>query len=134
MTRVAIALVTVAFIGTTPSHAAECWIASDVKGYSAVSDLDYRFVENGLSSPLLICFTADGGTVSGSDIRLVRFGESTLAGYGGNDEGNEVFVVYQIDRDNGKLLFTLTRIGTKTITTVLPDLAEAFVGNVVQAP
>ena len=102
-----------------------------MKGYSAVSNQNYEFITNGFSQPLYVCFTEDGGTVTGNDVRLVKFGESTLAGYGGNDQGNEVFVTYQIDRERHKLLFTLSRIGTKTIAPILPDIVEAFVGDAV---
>ena len=111
----------------------ECWVASNIQGYSAVASEDYEFVNDGLPNPLLICFGSEDGTVSGTDTRLVKFGESTLAGYGGNDEGNELFEVYQIDRANGKLLYVKTRIGTKTINPILSDIVSTFVGDAVPA-
>jgi hypothetical protein len=134
MSRTAVSVAALVLGGITSSYADECWIASNVKGYSAVSNQDYAFVEDGLSQPLLICFSPDGGTVTGSDVRLVKFGDSTLAGYAGNEQGNEVFVVYQIDRERQKLLFTLSRVGTNTVVPLLPDVVRAFVGDAVQAP
>jgi len=83
MSRIAVSVAALVFAGITSSHADECWIASNMEGYSALSNQDYAFVENGISQPLFVCFTADGGTVTGSDVRLVKFGDSTLAGYGG---------------------------------------------------
>jgi len=49
-----------------------------------------------------MCFTDEGGVVTGTDIPLVKFGQSTLAGYSGNGQGLEVFEVYQLDRDKKK--------------------------------
>ncbi len=38
--------------------------------------------------------------MSQGQMRLfMKFGQSTLAGYGGNDQGNEMFEVFQIDRE-----------------------------------
>jgi hypothetical protein len=82
-----------------------------------------------MKSPLLVCFTSNGGTVTGTDVRFVKFGESTLAGYGGNDQGNELFEIYQIDRAKKKLLYAKSRIGTKTVVPVLSDVVSAFVGD-----
>ena len=113
-----------------PSNAQECWTASNIKGYSAFADEGYSFSKDGLSNPVLICFSDDGGTVTGTDVRFVRFGVSTLAGYGGNDKGNELFEVYQIDRANGKLLYVKTRIGTKSVAPVLSDVVSSYVGDV----
>ncbi|KOF12861.1 hypothetical protein AC244_33170 [Ensifer adhaerens] len=101
-----------------------------MKGYSATSSKDYAFITNGFSWPLTLCFIGDGGVASGTDVRLLKFGNSTLAGHGGNEWGNEVFVVYQIDRQHKKVLFTLSRIGTKTIS---PNVVVAFVGDAVRA-
>lgn len=120
----------VAFTSPLPSHALECWAASNIKGYSALADEGYAFSTDGLSNPVIICFGDDGGTVTGTDVRFVKFGASTLAGYGGNDKGNELFEVYQIDRANGKLLYTKTRIGTKTVAPVLSDVVSSYVGDV----
>lgn len=104
---------------------------SNLKGYSAFSDQGYEFVQDELKN-VVVCFTSNGGKVIGSDLRFVRFGMSTLAGYGGNDQGNEVFEVYQLDREKRKLLYVKTRIGTKTVIPVLSDLASALVGDAVQ--
>jgi hypothetical protein len=114
------------------SRAQECWAVSNLKGYSAFSDQGYRFVEDGLKN-VVVCFTADsGGTVTGTDIRFVKYGTSTLAGYGGNERGNELFEVYQLDREKRKLLYVKTRIGTKTVIPVFSDVTSSFVGDAVQ--
>ena len=113
------------------SNAQECWAISNLKGYSAFSDQGYKFVEDGLKN-VIVCFTSDGGTVTGTDIRFVKFGTSTLAGYGGNDRGNELFEVYQLDREKRKLLYVKTRAGTKTVVPVFSDVTSSFVGDAVQ--
>jgi hypothetical protein len=113
-----------------PSCAQECWAASNIKGYSAFADDGYAFSKDGLSNPVLICFGDDGGTVTGTDVHFVKFGTSTLAGYGGNEKGNDLFEVYQIDRENGKLLYVKTRIGTKTVAPALSDVVSSYVGDV----
>jgi len=46
-----------------------------------------------------------------------------------NNTSNEMFEVYQLDRVNKKMLYTKTRVGTKTITPLLSDSASLFVGN-----
>ncbi len=122
-----------ALAGSAPAFADDCWIVSNLHGYTAADSDAYRFSEDGIGHAILICFTADGGSVSGTDIPLVKFGNSTLAGYSGNEAGLEAFEVYQLDRNNEKLLFTRTRIGTRTVTSALPDLMSAFVGDAVRA-
>ena len=112
-----------------PSLANECWAVSNIKGYSAFADKGYDFVKDGLRSTILVCFGPNNGTVTGSDVQFVKFGESTLAGYGGNNQGNELFEVYQLDRTNKKLLYTKTRIGTKTVVPVFSDVVSSFVGD-----
>jgi hypothetical protein len=112
-----------------PSHANECWAITNIKGYSAFADEGYKFSQDGIRNPLLLCFTEKGGTVTGTDIQFVRFGESTLAGYGGNDQGNELFEVYQIDRTKKKLLYVKSRIGTKTVAPILSDVVSSFIGD-----
>jgi len=107
----------------------ECWAISNIRGYSAYANEGYKFVPDGLPSTLMICFTPDGGMVTGSTVPFFKFGASTLAGYGGNDKGNELFEVYQLDRENRKLLYIKTRIGTKTIAPVFSDVVSAFVGD-----
>lgn len=118
------------FVLLMPLHAFanECWAISNIKGYSAYADQGYNFVRDGMQS-IMICFTSDGGTVTGTDIKLIKFGNSTLAGYGGNDKGNELFEVYQLDRVKKKLLYVKTRIGTKTIAPVFSDVVSSFVGD-----
>ena len=107
----------------------ECWVVSNLRGYSAFADNGYKFETNGLTNKIVVCFGLKGGTVSGTDVQFVKFGESTLAGYGGNDKGNEMFEVYQLDRANKKMLYTKTRIGTKTIAPLLSDTTSSFIGN-----
>lgn len=111
------------------SHAKECWIVSNIKGYSAYSDQNYKFSQDGLPNTLIVCFTPDGGTVTGTEIRLVKFGKSTLVGYGGNDKGNELLEVYQLDRVKKKLLYTKSRIGTKTVLPLFSDVVSSYVGD-----
>lgn len=110
----------------SPALANECWSVSNIEGYSAYADGSYEFVQDASPNTLLLCFTPEDGTVTGTN---VRFGRSTLAGYGGNDRGNEFFEVYQIDRANEKLLYTRTRIGTKTVAPPLSDIVSSFVGD-----
>lgn len=107
----------------------ECWSISNIKGYAAYASQGYKFSADGLPSTIMICFTSDGGVVTGSDVKFVKFGASTLAGYGGNNLGNELFEVYQIDREHRKLLYTKSRIGTKTVAPALSDVVYAFVGD-----
>jgi len=116
-------------IAPRSAPASECWAITNIKGYSAYADQGYKFSPDGMPSALLVCFTPDGGTVTGTEIKLVKFGESTLAGYGGNDQGNALFEVYQIDREKGKLLYTKSRIGTKTVTHIFSDVVSSFVGD-----
>lgn len=110
----------------------ECWIAGNFVGKSASSFENYEFVDNSFADGMLICFTGDTGTVTGSDLSLLRMGPSTLIGWGTNDKGLEVVNTYQIDRVNKMLLITQSRIGTATMLSTLPDFAAAFVGNVKQ--
>ena len=114
------------------SFANECWAVSNIKGYSAFSDEGYKFSPDAMRNTLMVCFAASGGTVTGSDVHFVKFGASTLAGYGGNDQGNELFEVYQLDREKKKLLYVKTRIGTKSVVPVLSDVVSSFVGNATQ--
>ena len=115
-----------------PQPQGECWAVSNIKGYSAYAGEGYKFSPDGLPSTLMLCFNSDGGLVTGSDVRFVKFGASTLAGYGGNDRGNELFEVYQLDRENRRLLYVKTRIGTKTVAPSFSDVVSAFVGDAAQ--
>ena len=121
----------VLLVPTSAQTEGECWAISNVSGYSAYANEGYKFVPDGLPSTLALCLTSGGGIVTGTNTRLVKFGESTLAGYGGNDEGNELFEVYQLDRANRRVLYVKTRIGTKTIAPVFSDVVSAFVGDAV---
>ncbi len=130
MIRVYLAIcATLVLIAPIPTHANECWVISNIKGYSAYADQGYKFVSDGMRNTILVCFSPEGGTVTGTDIRFVKFGQSTLAGYGGNDKGNELFEVYQLDREKKKLLYVKTRIGTKTVAPVFSDVVSSFVGD-----
>ncbi len=111
------------------SLAEDCWVVSNIQGYSAYADQGYRFQKDGIQNNILICFTSDGGTVTGTDMRFVKFGKSTLVGYGGNDKGNETLEVYQLDRQKRKLLYTKCRIGTKTVMPILSDVVCSYVGD-----
>lgn len=111
--------------------ARDCWAVSNMKGYSALSAEAYKFGPDGLSGSLIVCFTSDGGVVTGSDIEHVKFGLSTLAGFASNGKGNETFEVYQLDRDRKKLMYTKTRIGTSSMLPGAPDVVSAFVGDAV---
>ncbi len=121
--------ITLVLFTPLPTLASECWRISNIKGYSANADQDYKFVEDGIKKTLLLCFSPEGGTVTGTDIRFIKFGQSTLAGYGSNDKGNELFEVYQLDREKRKLLYVKTRIGTKTVAPLFSDVVSSFVGD-----
>lgn len=110
-------------------YANECWTVSRIKGYSAFADEGYKFSPDGLKGPILVCFGTDSGVVTGTDTNFAKFGESTLVGVGGNNQGNETVEVYQLDREKGKLLYTKSRIGTKTISPALSDVVVSFVGD-----
>jgi hypothetical protein len=110
------------------SDAAECWTITNVQGYSAHADRNYDYVKDGFSNAMILCFEADTGTVTGTDTRLVRFGESTLAGSAQKND-IELFEVYQIDRVKGRLLYTKSRIGTKSAIPQMSDVVGSFVGD-----
>lgn len=124
-----VAVVLAFLVPSSSALANECWSVSNIRGHAAHADQGYEFARDGLPNTVLICFTPEGGTVTGTDVGFVRFGRSTLAGYGGNARGNELFEVYQIDRQRGKLLYTKSRIGTKTIAPVLSDVVASYVGD-----
>jgi hypothetical protein len=111
------------------SHANECWSVSNIKGYSAYADKDYKFSSDGLHGTILVCFGSDSGVVTGSDTEFVKFGESTLIGMGGNNQGNETVEVYQLDRERKKLLYVKSRIGTKTVMPLFSDTVLSFIGD-----
>lgn len=121
----------IVFVAPLSAKANECWLASNIKGYSAYADESYEFAKDGLPSTVLVCFEGDRGTVSGTDTRLVKFGESTLAGYAEN-KGIELFEVYQLDKIKNKILYIKSRIGTKTVTPILSDVVTSFVGDIVK--
>ena len=111
------------------SYAQDCWMVTNIKGYSAFAQEHYKFSQDGMRNPMVVCFTSDGGTVSGTDTRLLKFGSSTLAGFVRNDLGNELFEVYQLDREERKLLYVKSRIAPETPSPTLPNIVAAFVGD-----
>ena len=113
---------------------AECWFASNFRGQTAQADEGYQFTPDTFRDGMLVCFTDETGMVTGNDLPLMRLGNSTLIGISYNERGLEVVNVYQIHRTDSKLLVTQTRIGTATITALLPDYAAVFVGDVVRVP
>jgi hypothetical protein len=116
------------------ASANDCWLARNFDGRSANSDRDYSFMSDTFADGALICFHEATGSVTGNDLRLVRFGKSTLVGWAENGRGLEVVNTYQIDRERRKLLVTQSRIGTATHVGILPDYAATFVADVVQVP
>lgn len=116
-----------ALIIAQPAAGKECWALTEMKGLAAYSAA-YTFETDGFSKPVLLCFDAESGSVSGDDTPLLRFGSSTLAGTVIN-KGIELFEVYQIDRENGKVLFTKSRIGTSTVIPGFPNVVGAFIGT-----
>lgn len=117
---------------TSTAAGADCWVAGNFEGRSAMSE-SYGFVNDTFSDGMLICFTENGGHVSGNDLQMVRLGESTLVGWASNGRGLETVNSYQIDRERGKVLITQSRIGTATHISVLPDYAAAYVGDAAPA-
>lgn len=105
----------------------ECWALTQMKGQMAFSP-EYAFEADAFSKPMVLCFGRETGSVSGDETRLLKFGRSTLAGWSTNN-GTELFEVYQIDRANGKVLFTKSRIGTTTVIPGAPDIVGAFTGT-----
>lgn len=93
----------------------------------------YGFVEDSFADGMLICFSGDVGRVTGNDLPLTQFGESTLVGWSENGRGLETVNTYQLDREQGRLLITQSRIGTATEVLILPDYAAVYVGRAVPA-
>lgn len=121
-----------ALVVAQPAASKECWALTEMKGQTAFS-ATYTFKADGFSSPMLLCFDTGTGSVSGDDTQLFRFSNSTLAGLAVN-KGIELFEVYQIDRENGKVLFTKSRIGTKTVIPGFPNVVGAFIGTATRLP
>ena len=112
--------------------AKEYWALTELQGQIAASPDKYVFQSDRFSNPMVLCFNDEtAGTVSGDDTRFVRFGTSTLVGWAQN-KGIELVESYQIDRVNGRVLFTKSRIGTATVIPGGPDIAGAFVGKAVR--
>ena len=109
----------------------ECWVVSNTKGYSASSENNYVFEKDGISKPIVVCFEKEGGTVSGTDTKFVKFGSSTLGGMVQKGE-LELFEVYQLDRKNNKMLISKSRVGTQTVYSFMFDVIFSFVGDATQ--
>ena len=125
---------TVLALAAQHATAKECWALTDFKGQTAASPDKYVFQSDTFSNPMVLCFNDEKtGTVSGDDTKFVRFGKSTLVGWAQN-KGIELVESYQIDRPNGRVLFTKSRIGTATVIPGGPDIAGAFVGKAVRLP
>ena len=111
------------------ASAKECWALTNLQGHMAASTEKYAFVPDKFSNPMVLCFNEDNsGTVTGDDTKFAKFGNSTLVGWATN-RGIELIETYQIDRENGKVLFSKSRIGTSTVIPNGPDVVSAFVGN-----
>lgn len=121
-------LLATAFALTTLGAAhAECWRVERFEG-SSFEAPRYRAQQDALTGQT-VCFLGDRGTVSGSDLAFTQFGASTLIGWASNSEGLEVVNVYQLDRINGIMTTTATRIGTRTVAPQLPDYTSAMTGR-----
>jgi hypothetical protein len=101
---------------------------TNLKGYTAQSLQSYDFKKDFTTNPIFLCFDGDGGIVSGDDTVFKKLGKSTLAGWVQN-EGLELFEVYQIDRANRKILFTKSRIGSVGVLPGISDVVGSFVGD-----
>jgi hypothetical protein len=117
-----------ALVSIETAVASECWQLRNVRGQSAFSGEQFRFSEDGFKNPMILCFEGDRGSVSGTDIPLVQFGDSTLAG-GVENNGFRVFEVYQIDRARRKVLFAKTRVDVGSEVPVFGSMTGAFVGD-----
>jgi len=117
------------FLGvSSQASAKECWALSGLKGQMAASAVEYKFEADKFSTPMILCFDGERGSVSGDDTPFIKFGDSTLSGWVKND-GLELFEVFQIDRVNGKVFFTKSRIGTSSVLPGGTDVVSAFVGT-----
>ena len=117
------------------TYADECWAVTNVKGYGAYANEKYKYIEDGLvNSVVVVCFTEKGGYVIGTETKFIKLGKSTLVGYAGSHKGNELVEVYQIDRENNKLLYTKSRVGTQfidnPIAKILSNVVASYVGDV----
>ncbi|MHB1187070.1 hypothetical protein [Thiobacillus sp.] len=131
--RISVVVALISLFAPLAGHANECWSVSNIKGYAAYSDEGYKFSPDGLRNTILVCFGSDSGVVTGTDTKFVKFGESTLVGLGGNNQGNEVIEVYQLDRAKKKLLYMKSRVGTKTVVPLFSDVVLSFIGDATQS-
>ena len=111
------------------AHAGECWTASNFRGQTAQADEGYRFKADSFADGMPVCLSVEGGTASGNHVDLVRLGDFTPVGWAMNGLGLEEVNGYQFDRARGVPLFTQSRIGTATVTNLLPDHAAVFVAG-----
>jgi len=110
------------------ASADECYAVSNLRGNSAYADSRYAYVSDSLPKALIVCYGEQTGTVTGTATQFTKYGISTLAGFA-SDRGIELFEVYQLDRVNNKMLFTMTRIGTKSVVPNMSDVISSFVGD-----
>ncbi len=109
--------------------AKECWGLTELKGQMAMGHEKYVFHLDGFSKPMVLWFNDEKtGSVSGDDTSLFRFGTSTLIGSVKNND-LELVETYQLDRANGKVLFTKSRIGTEAMIPGSLNVIGAFVGK-----
>lgn len=110
-------------------QADEHWIVTNIKGYGAYSP-SFKYEPDKLHlQKMVIVFTENGGTVSGSDSKFMKIDDSTLIGQGWNDRGTSLIEVYQINRKHKKLHLTITRVGSDGITPGFPDKATVYIGD-----
>ena len=124
----ALFLTLLALLAPLAASADECYAVSNLRGNSAFADSRYSYVSDGLPKALIVCFGETTGTVTGTATQLTKYGISTLAGFA-SDRGIELFEVYQLDRVNNKMLYTMTRIGTKSVEATLSDVVSSYVGD-----
>lgn len=111
---------------------AECWRVERFEGASLEAPR-YAVQQDALTGQT-VCFHGSYGVVSGSDLAFTQFGSSTLIGWAENGEGLEVVNVYQLDRENGVMTTTATRVGTRTVMPLLPDYTSAMTGRAIRLP
>lgn len=107
----------------------EHWVVTNLKGYSAYSP-NFQYTSDQLYlQKQVISFTDKGGSVSGTDSKIIKIDDSTLMGFGGNDQGTTLVEVYQINRKHKKLQYTATRVGSDALFPGFPDKVTSMIGD-----
>jgi len=89
----------------------------------------YTFSESGLPNSLTITIFASGEVeITGSDTPFTLIGDSTIIGFAKNGD-LELVESYQIDRSNKRLLYSKSRVGTRSVYFILPDTIMSAVGD-----